>query len=126
VVLVGVLVASAILAVRAPGLHRHDLDVAAAARAAAGRVVLAPEPLSEELAAAGATVWVSNPLDAFGSGDQAAYLAFLRADATGATRALEQADVVIALDGSSQALLALAHGYRATTRVGPYEVLAQP
>jgi hypothetical protein len=126
VVLVGVLVASAILAVRAPGLHRHDLDVAAAARAAAGRVVLAPEPLSEELAAAGATVWVSNPLDAFGSGDQAAYLAFLRADATAAARALEQADVVIALDGSSQALLALAHGYRATTRVGPYEVLAQP
>jgi hypothetical protein len=125
VVLVGVVAASAVLAGRAPGLHRHDLDVAAAARAAGGRVVLAPEPLSEELAAAGATVWVSNPLDAFGSRDQSAYLAFLRADANGATRALEQAEVVIAQRGSGQQAVAVAAGFTVRSEAGGLLVLAR-
>lgn len=59
-----------------------------------GGVVLAEEPLVELLAARGVRVWVSDPLDAFTSRDQAAYLDFL-AGAPGARRALDHADVVV-------------------------------
>lgn len=59
-----------------------------------GGVVLAEEPLVELLAARGLTVWVSDPLDAFTSRDQAAYLDFL-SGVPGARRALDHADVVV-------------------------------
>lgn len=74
------------------------------ARVAQDRVVLAPAPLSESLAVAGVTLWVSNPLDAFTHPDQAAYLDFLDGT-TGAGPAVAAADVVVAREGSRQASL---------------------
>ncbi|WP_076260279.1 hypothetical protein [Intrasporangium flavum] len=125
VVALGAVAVTSILAVRAPALRAADDDIAAAARAASGRVVLAPEPVSEQLAATGATVWVSNPLDAFEAQDQAAYLAFQRADAAGAARALEQAQVVIAPAGSVHASVALDHGYEESKRIGGWVILVR-
>lgn len=58
------------------------------------RVVLAPAPLSEALAIAGVRLWASNPLDAFGHADQAAYLDFLDGR-PGGRAAVAQADVVV-------------------------------
>ena len=125
VALLGVVVVTSVLALRAPSLRAGDDDVAAAARAASGRVVLAPEPVSEQLAASGATVWVSNPLDAFETQDQSSYLAFQRGDEVGATRALEQAEVVIAPTGSVHAAMALARGYTELEHTGPYSILVR-
>jgi hypothetical protein len=85
--------------------------------------VLAPEPLAESLAAAGATVWASNPLDAFARSDQSAYLAFLRGDAAGARRALERADVVVARPGTLQAQIALSSGYAVAGSVGSFTLM---
>ncbi len=47
---------------------------------AQGRVVLAPEPLVESLAVAGARVWAADPIDAFDRPVQRAYLAFLNGE----------------------------------------------
>jgi hypothetical protein len=112
--------ASVVLVVRAPGFRAADGEASSVAAATSGQSVLAAEPLSESLAAAGATVWASNPLDAFAQHDQAAYLAFLRGDTVGARDALEAADVVVALPGSAQARLALGSGFSASGTVGPY------
>lgn len=116
-----------VLAVRVPTFRASDSDARLIAEATAGVVVLAPEPLAESLAAAGATVWVSNPLDAFTPRDQAAYLAFLAGD-TGASsrRALQQADVVIAAAGTAPARLASAEGFTRTARQGQYIVMRRP
>jgi hypothetical protein len=116
-------VAVGILALRAPALHGADDEAFRIAEATRGRVVLAAEPLAESLAAAGATVWASNPLDAFHPSDQAAYLAFINGDAQGARAALQQADVVVALPASAQARAADISGYAEQVRVGPYVVL---
>ena len=43
-----------------------------------GRSTLAPSPLAESLAAAGVTIWAGNPIDAFPTPVQEAYLDFLR------------------------------------------------
>jgi len=66
-----------------------------------GRVVLAPEPLVESLAVAGATVWAANPIDAFDPEVQRTYLDFLDEG----TRALGVAEVtaVVVPDGGDQA-----------------------
>lgn len=107
---------AAMLAVRAPSFGPADEDASQIAKASQGQVTLAPEPLVESLAAAGAKVWVSNPLDAFPPSDQTAYLAFLKGDSFGARRALEQAEIVVAAPGSEQVQIALLNGY---TEVGP-------
>jgi hypothetical protein len=65
---------------------------------ARGRVVLADEPLAESLAAEGITVWLSNPIDAFGPADQAAFLDFLSGNGLAA---LDQAEVVAVRTSSS-------------------------
>lgn len=114
----GVVGAVAVLAVRAPSLASADVASADIAAATRGRVVLASEPLGESLAAAGATVWASNPLDAFSRDDQRAYLAFLTGDDDGAQDALAGADVVAAPTGSPQARLAVAAGFVARSAVG--------
>lgn len=69
---------------------------------AAGGVLLAPEPAAESFAAAGATVWLANPIDAFGQSDQAAYLDFL-AGGPQASRAVASADLVVAREGTELA-----------------------
>lgn len=119
------LLATTLLFARAPALHSHDRDVALAADAAGGRVVLAPEPLSEQLAAAGARVWVSNPLDAFDGPDQSAYLAFLRGDGPAASRAFEAAGVIITAAASDDLALYREHGYTKARQVGSLLVLSR-
>lgn len=75
-------------------------EVAAIAEVAGDRVVLAPAPLSESLAAAGVRLWAGNPLDAFRHEDQAAYLDFL-SGRTGMARAVTASDLVVTRSGSA-------------------------
>ena len=125
VVAIACLTAAAILlGLRTPTFRASDADASQIADTTRGQVILVAEPLAESLAAAGAKVWASNPLDAFASADQAAYLAFMNGDARGAQRALDQSDVVVALPGSVQARVALANGYAAGGTVGPYLLLS--
>ncbi|WP_330476075.1 hypothetical protein [Terrabacter sp. C0L_2] len=116
------LIVSVVLALRAPGFRAADGEASRIAAATSGQVVLTVEPLAESLAAVGATVWASNPLDAFAQHDQATYLAFLRGDAAGARDALESADVVVAVPGSAQARLALGSGFSRSGTIGSYTV----
>lgn len=118
-----IMVVVALLTVRAPTFRSDDANASQLAEATRGRVVLVAEPLAESMAAAGATVWVSNPLDAFDHADQTAYLAFMAGDAAAAARAFEQADVVVALPGSPQARAAFTSGYTAQQQVGSYLLL---
>ncbi|KRF46779.1 hypothetical protein [Terrabacter sp. Soil810] len=112
-----------LLTVRSPTFRVADAEASRLASATRGQVVLVAEPLAESMAAAGATVWVSNPLDAFDHADQTAYLAFTDGDAAGAARALDQADVVVAEPGSAPARAALASGYTQRQVVGAYVLL---
>lgn len=116
-------VACVLVALRAPTFAATDAEATSLASATRGQVVLVEEPLAESLAAAGATVWVSNPLDAFTASDQAAYLAFMKGDETGARPALERADVVVAKPDSPQARAAIANGFVRATRVAQYVLL---
>lgn len=118
-----VVAAVSVVALRNPGFEATDAESARIVEAARGQVVLAPEPLAESLAAAGATVWVSNPLDAFALTDQTAYLAFMHGDAAGAKRALQQAEVVVALTGTAPARVALSSGFTQVGTVGSYTVM---
>lgn len=117
------LVTAVLLGQRAAALRAADLEAARIAEATRGQVVLVAEPLAESLAAAGATVWVSNPLDAFSQADQAAYLAFMEGDAEGARPALEQADVVVAPRDSAQARAAQRSGMSRVGALGSYDLL---
>ncbi|MFC7595431.1 hypothetical protein ACFQU3_08965 [Terrabacter sp. GCM10028922] len=118
-------VAAVVLGVRAPTFRAADAEAARIADATKGRVVLVAEPLAESLAAAGATVWVSNPLDAFSRVDQAAYLAFMNGDVEGARAAFENADVVVAVPGSVQARAAAAAGLARATSFGTYRLFSR-
>ncbi|MEW1954407.1 hypothetical protein [Terrabacter sp. NPDC080008] len=120
-----VIVSAVVLTLRAPSFRASDADAAQLAATTRGQVVLAQEPLVESIAVAGATVWVSNPLDAFTSADQAAYLAFMKGDKNGARAAFQRADVVVAAPGSPQAVAASASGFTPVRRVGSYVVLTR-
>lgn len=115
-----------VLALRSPAFRLADTQATLITKAVAGDVVLAPEPLAESLAAAGATVWVSNPLDAFSPSDQTAYLAFVKGEDTTSERAFEKADVVVAVAGTPPARLALANGFTSTTAEGQYLIMRRP
>ena len=97
----------------------------AVAAATQGKVVLAPEPLAEDLAAAGVTVWASNPIDAFSPADQRAYLAFIRGDGQAAGPALEDADVVVAPVASPSERVAIAGGFTERSRIRGYVLLSR-
>jgi type II secretory pathway predicted ATPase ExeA len=114
--------APVVLAGRAQSVATADQTAKAISRIAAGRTVLAPEPLVESLAAAGARVWITDPLDAFTAQDQDAYLDFLLGNAAGARRALDAADLVVTLHGSAQAQLALRAGYTQIAAVAEYDI----
>jgi hypothetical protein len=89
---------------------------------AAGRVVLAPEPLAEDLAAAGVTVWASNPIDAFEPEDQAAYLdVWLGRD--GGQRAIAASDLIVAVPGSPAFRLAASASCSEVARSAGFAVL---
>jgi hypothetical protein len=113
------------LVLRAPAFGSSDAEAARIVEATRGKVVLAPEPLAEALAASGAKVWVSNPLDAFTPEDQKAYLGFLRGDPIAGRRALDQTDVVVAPIDSSQASAARIAGFGHVSRVGTYDLFTR-
>lgn len=115
----------AVLALRAPQFQASDNQAAQVASATRGQVTLVAEPFAESVAAAGAKVWASNPLDAFPTADQAAYLAFMKGDSVGATRALAGAEVVVAQPGSAQARMAVAAGMKQGSTVAGYDLFTR-
>lgn len=79
-----VVLASVVLALRGPEVHpRGTAVVEEVARIAAGRTVLADEPLVETLLARGVPVWAGNPIDALPPGVQRAYLDVLHGSGAG-------------------------------------------
>jgi hypothetical protein len=87
---------------------------------ARGRVVLADEPLAESLAADGITVWLSNPIDAFGPPDQAAFLDFLSGSGVAA---LDRVDVVaVRTSSSADVLVAAQNRFHRVAEVGGWSV----
>jgi hypothetical protein len=115
--------AGVLLSSRRAALSANENDAVVIRDIAAGRVVLAPEPLVETLAAAGVRVWLSNPIDAFSREDQAAYLDFLEGGGPAAEHALSAADVVVVNPGSASARLAARSGFGLVNRVGAFYVL---
>lgn len=96
-------------------------EAAAIVARAHGRVLLAPEPLLETLAADGARVWVCNPIDSFARADQATFLDFL-AGTLPDPSALAPVEVIVAPQASPQGRLARAAGLHRATSIGPYAV----
>ncbi len=92
------------------------------AKVAGHRVVLAPEPLAEDLAAAGVTIWVSNPIDAFRRADQAAYLDVWLGRGDG-RRAITESAVVVAAPESPAFKLAVSSGCGEVDRTAQYAIL---
>ncbi len=117
---------AALLAMRTPTFRAADAQAAGIAAATRGQIVLVTEPLAESLAAAGATVWASNPLDAFARTDQDAYLAFMRGDATGAAQALAHSDVVVTFGDSPQFRIAIKAGFTSWRELGSIVLLERP
>lgn len=117
-----VCLSAALLVQREPAFAADADDARAIARLAAGRTVLAPEPLAEALAADGSRVWIADPLDAFPAADQDAYLAFLAGHGRPADRALDAAVVVVVVDGSPAAALARRDGFVPMARVGADDI----
>jgi hypothetical protein len=74
------------------------LVVAAIQDRTSGQVVAAPAEMAEPLAVAGATVWISNPIDAFSHEDQRSYLRFI--DEGDVSVAARHADAVVVLRDS--------------------------
>lgn len=89
---------------------------------AGGRVVLAPEPLAEDLTAAGVTVWASNPIDAFRPEDQAAYLDVWLGH-EGGRRAIDGSDLVVAAPNSLAHRLAMTTGCTEVGRATDFAIL---
>lgn len=115
-------VAATTLAGRA-GAFSTDADVATRiARLTAGHTVLAPEPLAESLAADGARVWVSDPLDAFPASDQVAYIDFLLGSGQPAARAFDHVDLAVVTPGSPQAAVAERGGFHTIARIAAYDI----
>ncbi|TWP33713.1 hypothetical protein [Leekyejoonella antrihumi] len=95
-----ILVAGFVLQVRGQTMFFTTEKVSAAVnQVAVGRVVLAPDPLSESLAVAGARVWISDPIDAFSRRDQVMYINFLDGSPA-AHRTLDGVGVVVVSDGT--------------------------
>jgi uncharacterized protein (DUF983 family) len=85
----------------------------AAVRAAGGTPILADDIDAEALALDGAVVWISNPLDAFGGGEQRLYLDWIAGRPTG-DALLSRARAVIVTRGSpAERRLAKSRDFRA-------------
>lgn len=97
---VGIIVASL---VRGPLPVGSSADlIARALREAAGTPILAEPVAAEQLAAAGGTVWLANPLDAFAPVDQRLYLDWLEGTPAGDT-ALTRVPRLVLVDKASPA-----------------------
>jgi hypothetical protein len=81
-------------------LSAGDGVVHAAIVRAGGTPILAESVPAEQVAYAGGTVWMANPLDAFPHRDQRLYLDWLQGRPAG-DAALERARVVLVLRGSA-------------------------
>lgn len=88
---------------------------------AAGRPVLADEPLAETLAQAGITVWAANPIDAFPRSVQADFLDFLD---DGRVPPGADVDVVVVAEAHRDEVLALG-GWVETARESGYALLTR-
>jgi hypothetical protein len=87
--------------------------VAGAITIAHGRPILASDVIAEQIALAGGRVWLSNPIDAFSTADQAVYLDWL-AGAPHGGHALGSGVDVVLVDAASPAgqLMARTAGFR--------------
>lgn len=101
-VLMGVVACAGLLGYRARAMTDDEMLADEIRQAAPGVVVLAPEPEVEGLAVHGLRVWLSNPLDAFESADQRAYLDFL-AGRPGMSVAVDGSDAVLVKAGAAAA-----------------------
>jgi hypothetical protein len=127
IVAVAAAATSAIVLSSRAATFEEDGPVIAAVKASAGQqVVLAPEPLAEALAASGVRVWMSNPIDAFSTRDQAAYLDFLAGDGSAADRAFTASDVVVVRADSGSAFLAREAGFAVSQTVAGYHLMRRP
>jgi hypothetical protein len=86
-----------------------DALISRAVTLAAGTPIVADGLLAEQVAAAGGTVWMSNPLDAFPRPDQRLYINWLKGTAAG-DGALAHAPRVVLVRSSTPAALRLAQG----------------
>ncbi|MBD3782142.1 MAG: hypothetical protein IE926_04170, partial [Micrococcales bacterium] len=112
--------AGAVLVGRGSSAGAPGERVAVAVReVAAGRPVLAVEPLAETLARDGVTVWAANPIDAFPRTVQADFLDFLH---DGTVPAAADVDVVV-LGSDRAAVLAGTGGWRVVREVDALTVL---
>ena len=112
----GLLGSGLVLARRGDAVHAPGADVVAQVhRVAAGRPVLASEPLAETLAQAGVRVWACNPIDAFPTTVQADFLDFLHG---GPPPASADVDVVVVAEDDAPATSAA--GWREVGRAGGY------
>jgi hypothetical protein len=108
--LVATAVAVAVVAARGDASLPAEPALVDAVREVAGtRVVLAPEPLAESLAAEGVRVWMCDPIDAFSARDQAAFLDFLQGSPGGAAAVLSSRLVVVK-EGTAQERLVAGTG----------------
>jgi hypothetical protein len=87
---------------------------------AGGTPILADGLLAEQVAVAGGTVWVSNPLDAFSRQDQRLYVSWLKGTPAGDAALADTPRVVLARLGTAPARR-LAHGPHA----GDFRVAAR-
>lgn len=88
------------------------------------RVVLAPGPMAELLVERGERIWVANPLDAFDSADQDAYLDFLDGGHvdTVLTRAPELGAIVVQSETEQAKAVAGTPGFRLAHTVDDWQV----
>ena len=90
-----------------------------------GRSTLAPSPLAESLAVVGLTMWGGNPIDAFPTPVQRAYLDFLR-DQKLPGADLPQPDAIILTDHADGDANGALPGYRERGRVAEFSIQTRP
>jgi len=120
-------VVAALACVRGPSsAGADDRLVREAIAAAHGAPILAEPASAERIALAGGRVWISNPLDAFSSADQRAYLDWLQGRAAG-NRLLRKAQVVVVVSQASPAGRALraSRRYRAAVASSTMQVFVR-
>ena len=88
---------------------------------AAGRPVLADEPVAETLAQAGVTVWAANPIDAFPRSVQASFLDFLE---KGRVPLSADVDVIVVAEDKRDDVLAQG-GWAEAAHVSGYAILTR-
>ncbi|QKE85496.1 hypothetical protein [Arthrobacter sp. NEB 688] len=114
------LVAGGVLVARGPAVGAPgEAAVGAVREVAAGRPVLAVQPLAETLARDGVRVWAANPIDAFPRSVQAGFLDFLH---DGTVPPGADVDVVVVERGDAAALVG-SGGWRLAREADGYAVL---